>query len=77
MGKKPIVSVTYENERISIKKLYKYSVSFSFFVVRHFRLSLLNNFYCNILHLYNIVIPIINSATSVNLKKTGMASRIL
>ena len=76
MGKKPIVSVTYENETISIKKLYKYSVSFLFFFVRHFRLSLLNNFYCNILHLYNIVIPIINSATSVNLKKTGMASRI-
>ena len=25
-------------------------------VVRHFRLSLLNNFYCDILHLYNIVI---------------------
>ena len=29
----------------------------SFCVVRHFRLSLLNNFYCDILHLYNIVIP--------------------
>ena len=29
-----------------------------FCVVRHFRLSLLNNFYCDILHLYNIVIPI-------------------
>ena len=28
-----------------------------FFVVRHFLLSLLNNFYCDILHLYNIVIP--------------------
>ena len=28
----------------------------SFCVVRHFRLSLLNNFYCHILHLYNIVI---------------------
>ena len=27
----------------------------SFCVVRHFRLSLLNNFYCDILHLYNIV----------------------
>ena len=26
-------------------------------VIRHFRLSLLNNFYCDILHLYNIVIP--------------------
>ena len=30
---------------------------FQFCVVRHFRLSLLNNFYCDILHLYNIVIP--------------------
>ena len=28
-----------------------------FCVVRNFRLSLLNNFYCKILHLYNIVIP--------------------
>ena len=44
----------------------------------------LNNFYCDInlhqvigscLHLFCIVIPIIGSATSVNLKKTGMASR--
>ena len=26
-------------------------------VIRHFRLSLLNNFYCDILYLYNIVIP--------------------
>ena len=34
-----------------------------------------NNFYCDILHLYNIVFPVINSVTSVNLKKTGMASR--
>ena len=48
-----------------------------FFVVRHFRLPFLNNFYCDILHLYNIVIPIINSVTSVNLKKPGMASEIL
>ena len=46
-----------------------------FCVVRHFRLSLLNNFYCDILHLYDIVIPVINSVTSVNLKKTGMASQ--
>ena len=46
-----------------------------FCVVRHFRLSLLNNFYCDILHLYNIVIPIINLVISVNMKKTGMASR--
>ena len=76
MGKKPIVSVTYENETISIKNYINIVFLFSFFFVRHFRLSLLNNFYCNILHLYNIVIPIINSATSVNLKKTGMASRI-
>ena len=35
----------------------------------------LNNFYCDILHLYNIVIPIIGSVTSVNLKKSGKASR--
>ena len=38
-------------------------------------LSLLNNFYCDIFHLYNIVIPIVSSVTSVNLKKAGMASR--
>ena len=31
-------------------------------------------FYCDVLHLYNIVIPILNSVTSVNLKKAGMAS---
>ena len=36
MGKKPIVSVTYENETISIKKLYKYSVSFLFFFCTSF-----------------------------------------
>ena len=45
----------------------------SFFVVRHFRLSLLNNFYCDNLH--NIVIHILNSLKSENLKKAGMASR--
>ena len=56
MGKKPIVSVTYENETISIKNYINIVFLFSFFVVRHFRLSLLNNFYCNILHLYNIVL---------------------
>ena len=45
----------------------------SFFcVVRHFRLSLLNNFYCDNLH--NIVIHILNSLKSENLKKAGMAS---
>ena len=55
---------------------YPYFFFFQFFfVVRHFRLSLLNNFYCDILHLYNIVIPIISSVTSVNLKKAGMASQ--
>ena len=70
MGKKPIVFVTYENETISIKNHLNIVFLFSFFVVRHFRLSLLNNFSCNILHLYNIVIPILNSATSVNLRKT-------
>ena len=38
--------------------------------------SLLNNFYCDIHHLYNIVILIIlNSVTSANLKKAGAASR--
>ena len=36
---------------------------FLFYVVRHFRLFLLNNFYFDILHLYNIVIPIITSVT--------------
>ena len=35
----------------------------------------LKHFYFYILHLYNIVIPIINSVTPVNLKKAGMASR--
>ena len=30
--------------------------SLDIFFVRHFRLSLLNNFYCDILHLYNVVI---------------------
>ena len=44
-----------------------------FCVVRHFRLSLLNNFYCDNLH--NIVIHILNSLKSENLKKAGMASR--
>ena len=53
------------------------SLSFRFYVIRHFRLSLLNIFLCDILHLYNVVIPIINSVTSVNLKKASMASRIL
>ena len=51
------------------------SFSFLFWVVSHFRLSLLNNFYCEIFSLYNIVIRIINSLTSVNLKKAGMASQ--
>ena len=51
------------------------SFSFLFWVVRHFRLSLLNNFYCEIFSPYNIVIRIINSVTSVNLKKAGMASQ--
>ena len=51
-----------------------------FCVVGHFRLSLLNNFFRDILHLYNIVIPTIptqflSSVTFVNLKKAGMASR--
>ena len=48
--------------------------SFLFYFV-HFRLSLSNNFYYDILHLYNIVIPIINSVTSENLKKAGMANQ--
>ena len=51
------------------------SFSFLFWVVRHFRLPLLNNFYCEIFSLYNIVIRIINSVTSVNLKTAGMASQ--
>ena len=51
------------------------SFSFLFWVVRHFRLSLLNNFYCEIFPLYNIVIRIINSVTSVNLKTAGMAGQ--
>ena len=51
------------------------SFSFLFWVVRHFRLSLLNNFYCEIFLLYNIVIRIINSVASVNLKTAGMAGQ--
>lgn len=35
----------------------------------------LNNFYCDVLRLYNIVIPIKNLMTSVNLKEAGKASR--
>ena len=55
---------------------YPYHFFFSSFCfVRHFRLSLLNNFYCDILHLYNILFLIIGSVTSANLKKAGMASR--
>ena len=54
---------------------YFFFSSFFFVVVRYFRYSLLNNFHCDFLHLYNIVIPIINSVTPVNLKKAGMASR--
>ena len=40
-------------------------------VVRHFRLSFLNNFCCDILHcIYTIlVIPVTSSVTSVNLNK--------
>ena len=56
---------------IVIHILYYFSFSV-FCVVRYFRLSLLNNFYCDILHLYNIVIPIINLVTSINLKKAGI-----
>ena len=52
---------------------HTYYFSFSVFcVVRYFRLSLLNNFYCDILYLCNIVIPIINLVTSANLKKAGI-----
>ena len=47
--------------KIHILLNFSYLVLFFFFflecVVRHFRLSLLNNIYCDILHLYNIVIP--------------------
>ena len=45
----------------------------AFCLVRHFRLSLLNNFYCDILHLHCDCY--ISSVTSVNLKKAGMAIR--
>ena len=39
-------------------------------------LSLFNNGYCDIsIYILNFVIPIINSVTSVNLKKAGMANR--
>ena len=41
----------------------------------YLRHSLLNNFYCDILHLFDIVIPKISSVTFVNLKKACMASR--
>ena len=44
---------------VFVKSVLETSLFFlcSFCVVRHFRLSLLNNFYRDILHLYNIVIP--------------------
>ena len=45
---------------------YPYYFFFSFpvfCVVSHFHLSLLNNFYCDILHLYNSAIPFRNSVT--------------
>ena len=63
--------MTLEPNGLSRRDELLYSISFLafllFFHVRHFRLCLLNNFYCDILHIYNIVIPIINSVTSVNL----------
>ena len=57
--------------------LFSFSMFFFsfFYVVRLLRLSLLNNIPWDILHLYNIVTPIINSVTFVNLKKAGMTSR--
>ena len=58
--------------------LFYFSMFFflSFYVVRLSRLSLLNNHISwDILHLYNIVTPIIDSVTFFNLKKAGMASR--
>ena len=58
-------------ETLSYELLSISLLVFLFYVVRHLRLFLLNNFYFDILHLYNIVIPIRNSVTSVKLKKTG------
>ena len=57
--------------------LFSFSMFFFsfFYVVRLLRLSLLNNIPWDILHLYNIVTPIINSVTFVNLKKAGVTSR--
>ena len=43
---------------------------FFLYVVHHFC-----HFYCDILHLYNIVILITNSVTSVNLKSANIASQ--
>ena len=44
------------NRRDDILVIFSFLVFFC--VVRHFRRSLLNNpLYCDILHLYNIVIP--------------------
>ena len=48
----------YNNSPWRIIVIHLFSIFLSiFYVVRHFRLSLLNNFYCYILHLLNIVIP--------------------
>ena len=56
-------SVTLEPHGLNRRDELLLSIFFLFYsflvfcVVRNFRLSLLNNFYCKILHLYNIVIP--------------------
>ena len=46
-------------------------ILFEFCVVPHVRLSLLNNFYSDILHLYNIVIPTISSVTFIGFHVTS------
>ena len=56
---------------------YFFFSSFFFVVVRYFRYSLLNNFHCDFLHLYNIVIPIINSVTPVNWRRLVWPAEIL
>ena len=63
-----------KSTEISANLLYFSMFFFSFFLccTSFTCLSLLNNYiYWDILHLYNIVIPVINSVTFVNLKKAG------
>ena len=52
-----------------------YLLLFRFLCFTSFPPRLIKKIYCDTLHLHNIVTPIINSVTSVNLKMAGMASQ--